>query len=116
MKYKAITLFLILIIPTPFYVSLFQLLNSGGLNWPMIWANELTFWGLVFSIFACSGIVIAYIKEKQQKLFLFISMLLLIIALIPMVFNFVNVGLGQSSKADSATLNPIGFWLSDWWT
>ena len=115
MKYKAISLALILIAPTPFYISLVQYLSSGDIKWAMTWANEQVFWSLLFSIFAFIGIVVAYIKEKNNKVFMFILCILLMMVLFPVIFDLINVGFEQSSKEDSAVLEPMGFWLSGWW-
>lgn len=115
MNFKTTSLALILLAPIPFYISVFQLINNGGIQWPMIWANELTFWGLVFSVFAFAGVIAAYRKRKNQQIFMRISIVVAILALTPMTVNLINQGFGQSSKADSVSLEPMAFWSSGWW-
>ena len=115
MNFKFISLTLILLAPAPIYLSLFQFLNNGGMNWPMQWSNEVVFWGVVFSIFSVAGILIAFNKRAAHPYFAIFTIFMAAIVLAPTVFNLINIGFDPSSKADSKTLEPLQFWVSDWW-
>jgi len=115
MNFKFVSVALILMAPLPFYLSVFQLVNNGGLQWPMTWANETVFWGILFSVFAFGGFLVAFRKRASHPSFTFLAAIMTVVVLMPTFFNLINNGLGQSSKADSKSLEPLQFWVSGWW-
>ena len=115
MNYKFISVGLILLAAMPLYLSLFQFLNNGGMQWPMIWANETTFWGILFSVFAIGGFLIAFKQRSNHSSFTIVAAIMTILVLMPTAINLINNGLEQSSKSDSKSLEPLQFWGSGWW-
>ncbi len=115
MNYKFTSVSLILLAAAPFYLLFFQFLNNGGVQWPMIWTNEATFWGMLFSVFAIGGFLIAFKQRSNHPSFTVIIAIMAILVLMPTLNNLINNGLEQSSKGDSETLEPLQFWVSGWW-
>jgi len=115
MNFKFISVTLILMAPLPFYLSAFHLVNNGGLQWPMLWSNEAVFWGILFSVFAFGGFLVAFKKRSKHPFFTLFAAIMTAVVLMPTFINLINNGLEQSSKADSSTLEPLQFWVSGWW-
>ena len=101
--------------PLPFYLSAFQYINNGGLQWPMIWANETVFWGVLFSVFAFGGFFVAFKKRSNHPSFTLLAAIMTALVLAPTFTNLINNGLEPSSKSDNKALEPLQFWISGWW-
>ena len=96
-------------------IFVYQLLNNGGLVWPMTWGNETIAWSAIFSLFAVLGLILA-IKHFMSNPKGSISIVLFAsIAIIFSVVSLVSSGVGAASKSDSEKLQLIEFWVSDWW-
>jgi hypothetical protein len=115
MKNLSVSIILILIGAIPIGISAFNYINSAGLQWPMIWQNEATIWGCIFSVFPIVGIGIATVNKRVKKYSLMIILIFALIIIFPSYYNFFVNGIGQSSKQDSSTINLIEYWTSGWW-
>jgi hypothetical protein len=99
----------------PEFISWYQFLVNGGLNWPMSWSNEKVFWGLVFIAFSVAGICVAFRNKEKHPNLLAASLVLSALAIAPAIYNYAQHGLGPSSKTDNKDLSLYEFWVSDWW-
>lgn len=101
---------LIMLSQVPNGIAVYEFMNTGGLNFPMVWGNERIAWSAIFSIFALLGALIALIKKNGIPKR---SAILVVVASIVVIFSIYELfsrGIGPSSKGDDKELRLIEFW------
>jgi hypothetical protein len=115
MKNLSLSIILIFIGAIPVGILAFNYMNSAGLQWPMIWLNETTIWGCIFSVFPIVGVYISCVNKSVDRYSFLILVFFALIIIFPSYYNLVVNGINQSSKQDSSTISLIGYWTSGWW-
>ena len=99
----------------PQSLSLFHLINNGGLDWPMQWSNEATAWSAIFYLLAVLGLFVTIANRKKTPKISILLALFASIIILSSAYALVSSGIGPSSKGDDKKLHLIAFWSSGWW-
>ena len=96
-------------------ISIYQLVNNGGLDWPMMWENETITWSAIFSLLALLGLFLAFKNKRETPKGSILVILFASIIIVNSVYALVSSGQGPASKGDDKQLQLSKFWGSGWW-